>query len=195
VAREPEASVVRLIHEIYGGSVMRTPDWLMRPGRRECGRRWRLVDSIYNHLTGLELPDEMPEHEWRKVDAVFEKRGRPPLILEVDERQHFNHYRALTLERYPRSVRVAFPLKVWIERSWRRKPSSGGRASRPCPPLFPDPGGRHQQRAFRDALADLLPQLYGWMPTLRIADFEVNGWIHAPDAKRAMRTLLKTRLT
>jgi hypothetical protein len=42
--------------------------------------------------------------------------------------------------------------------------------ARPCPPLFPDAGGRHLQRAFRDALADLVPLEHGWLPTLRIAD-------------------------
>ena len=194
MGREPEKSVVRLVHEIYGGRRIDTPDWLRRPGRRECGRRWRLIYSIYNDLTGLDLPDEMPPREWRKVDAVFEKRGRVPLILEVDEHQHFNHYRAATLARYPRSARVAFPLDVWLERSRRRKSSRTGGAARPCPPLFPELGGRHQQRAFRDALADLIPQLRGWMPTLRIADFEVKAWIDGPDATREMRKLLKARL-
>ena len=194
VARELEKAVVALVHEIYGGGRSETPPWLLRPGRADCGRRWARMRLIYENLTGLDLPDEMPPAEWREVDAVFDKRGRTPFILEVDEQQHFNHCRAATLERYPRSAHIAFPLEVWLERSRRRKPSSGGGAGRPCPPLFPGPGGRHQQRAFRDALADLVPQVHGWMPTLRIGQFEVKDWIFTASAKREMSRLLVTRL-
>lgn len=50
------------------------------------------------------------------------------------------------------------------------------------------------QRAFRDTLADLLPPEYGYLPTLRIADFEVNPWIYTRDAERRMRELLQARL-
>ena len=35
-------------------------------------------------------------------------------------------------------------------------------------------GVRHRQRAFRDALADLLPALHGFGPTIRIGHFEVE---------------------
>lgn len=70
----------------------------------------------------------------------------------------------------------------------------GGGFARPCPPLFPDPGGRHLQRAFRDGLADLLPSVHGWRPTLRIADFEVVDWIHAADVADRMAALVGRRL-
>lgn len=42
------------------------------------------------------------------------------------------------------------------------------------------PGGRHRQRAFRDALADLLPPLHGFGPTIRIGHFEVERWAWLP---------------
>ncbi len=51
----------------------------------------------------------MPLREHRRLDAVLMKRGQPPRILEVDETQHFNEYRATALRAYPRGVRVAFP--------------------------------------------------------------------------------------
>ena len=69
----------------------------------------------------------------------------------------------------------------------------GGGFGRACPPLFPDVGGRHLQRAYRDALADLLPQLHGWAPTLRIGDFEVTSWIHSDDAEDRMADLLESK--
>jgi hypothetical protein len=64
----------------------------------------------------------------------------------------------------------------------------------PKPPLFPLEDGRHRQRAYRDALADLLPAVHGWLPTLRIADFEVAEWIYRPGARRRMEQLLGERL-
>lgn len=56
------------------------------------------------------------------------------------------------------------------------------------------PGGRHRQRAFRDALADLLPELYGFGPTIRITDFEVEPWIWDRGAAKQMRSLVDERL-
>jgi hypothetical protein len=194
VARDIERAVVAVVHELYGGKFIATPDWLMRPARAECRRRWPLVQTIYRDLTGGELPEDMPPREHRNVDAVLHKRGHQPRILEVDETQHFNLHRATTLRHYPRSVPTAFPKRLWTQRSDAKTRLEGGGFARPCPPLFPLPGGRHQQRAFRDALADIVPLAHGWQPTLRIADFEVADWIFGADAKRQMRKLLAERL-
>ncbi len=166
----------------------------MRPGRAECGRRWPLIQSIYKQLTEAELPEVMPTRERRQLDAIFKKRGQPPRVFEFDERQHFNGYRALTLRSYPRSVRLAFPKATWIKQAEAKRRVEGGGFGSPKPPLFPGEGGRHRQRAFRDALADILPLSHGWLPTLRIADFEVAAWIYGPRAKAQMRELLRRRL-
>lgn len=171
-----------------------TPDWLMRPGRAECKRRWPLVRRIYSELTGLELPEEMPVRERRQLDAILIKRGQPPRVLEVDEKQHFNEFRATTLRAYPTSVRLALPKRAWIGRSEAKRRLEGGGFGRPKPPLFPGEGGRHRQRAFRDALADILPPAHGWAPTLRIGHFEVEDWIYGSQAKAQMRKLLAERL-
>lgn len=72
-------------------------------------------------------------------------------------------------------------------------PRRGG-FGKPKPPLFPREGGRHRQRAFRDALCDILPPKHGFLPTLRIADFEVQEWLQTPNAPERMRALLDERL-
>jgi hypothetical protein len=59
--------------------------------------------------------------------------------------------------------------------------------------LFPGEGGRHRQRAFRDALADLLPPVHDWLPTIRISDTEVTAITAAPDPVSSLRTLLGER--
>ena len=102
MSRELEQAAVDLVRKIYGGQEQPTPDWLQHPAAAEAGRRWRLVRTMYAELTGMELtgmelPDVMPPRERRKVDCVLQRRGEPPRILELDETQHFNRYRALTL--------------------------------------------------------------------------------------------------
>ena len=105
------------------------PDWLMRPGRVECGERWPLVRQIYRELTGSELPDVMPEDERRQVDGILKCPFCGPRIIEVDARRDFNCYRGVTLRRYATDLRLSFDPKIWIEHSQTepRQKSEGGR--------------------------------------------------------------------
>jgi len=138
----------------------------------------------------------MPSGERRQIDAVIEREREPPRIFEFDESQHFNVHRAVTLRLYPGDVETAFPLETWLsasETSTKKLRTTGG-WGKAKPPLFPEPGGRHLQRAFRDALADLLPAVHGWAPTLRVADFEVQEWIYGAQAGAVMGNLLEDRL-
>ena len=168
---EVQRSVVEAAISATEARVVGSPDWLNRPGRSECGPLWELVQDIYHRLTGLTLPETMPPRERRTVDAVLDYDDGSLQILEVDETQHFNECRALTLRSYP-DREVAFDRQAWLKRCDEKKRLEGGGFAVPRPPLFPDENGRHQQRAFRDALCDLLPPLYGFHPTARIAYFE-----------------------
>lgn len=194
VPGELQNAVVPLVAAILDASLSDTPVWLLRPAANECGDRWTTVCAIYRELAGLDLPETMPPRETRRVDAVLDTGDGAPRILEVDERQHFNRYRALTLRHYPSEARVAFSVERWIEQSERKTRLEGGGFGKPKPPLFPAEHGRHRQRAFRDALADLLPPEHGWKPTLRIGDFEVLEWIYTDEAATRMQQLLVERL-
>lgn len=181
---------IELIVAATGRAVGRqTPDWLQRPGRMECGDRWALIQSIYHALTGLSLPDEMPLRERRRVDAIL-KDGGAPRVVEVDETQHFNHHRRVTLDMYPHDVALGFDKAEWRTRADREPTPRHGKWASARPPLFPGDGGRHRQRAFRDALADILPPLRGFGPTLRISDFDVKACERSGDPVDAMRRLL-----
>jgi hypothetical protein len=193
--RELERAVVELVVRILDARVIPTPNWLIRPGRDECGKQWSLVQAIYRDLTGLELPEVMRSIERRDVDAVLEARGQPARILEVDERQHFNEFRAQTLRHYASEVPLAFDPAVWITRSEQKTRLEGGGFAKPKPPLFPGENGRHRQRAFRDALADVLPPEHGFASTLRIADFEVKEWLFTADGEKRMTRVLDERLS
>jgi hypothetical protein len=83
---------------------------------------------------------------------------------------------------------------VWIEHSQAELRQKPGKWAVPKPPLFPGAGGRRRQRAFRDALTDLLPPDNGFLPTLRIAYFEVKSWIGTEDAPVRMKELLDHKI-
>lgn len=197
MALELQQRVLRVLEQatarrVYDGP---TPSWLQRPGRDQCGDRWGLVRRLYTRLTdGLELPDEMPLRENRAVDGLIGGRGRRYQLVEVDESQHFNIYRSMALKAYPTDVALGFPKAVWVGAGKERIPGTGGGWGAPKPPLFPMPGGRHRQRAFRDALADLLPGIHGFGPTVRIADFEVESWIWDRRASQRLASLIESRV-
>ncbi len=160
----------------------------------ECGRRWPLIQEIYFGLTGMQLPEMAPHKERRRLDGILSCGVEPPRVFEVDETQHFNKHRELTLSLYPPDIKIAFDIES-VRAKCREKPrAEGGGFGRPCLPLFPGAGGRHRQRAFRDALADILPLEHGFAPTLRVADFEVAGWIASPQALDQMADLLSVRM-
>ena len=193
--RQLQRRVLELVETAFDTTLQHEtcPDWLKRPGRDDCGPLWPTVQAIYTGLTGQELPDVMPPRERRSLDAVLTHRDGTRRVVEVDEAQHFTPARARTLALYPRDTATAFDRAVWAQRAASTIRLPGGGFSRPCPPLFPGPGGRHLQRAFRDALADLLPALHGWAPTLRLADFEVLDWLHADNATQQMEDLLAAK--
>lgn len=170
------------------------PPWLLRPGRVECADVWETVSKIYGALTGLVLPAQAPERERRRLDAVLTYQDGRQQVLEIDERQHFTAARAVTLEHYPSGVVLGFDAAGWLARSRAlagREP--GGGFAKPRPPLFPGDGGRHRQRAFRDALADLLPPGHGWLPTIRISDTEVTSATSTANPASSLNALLTQR--
>lgn len=95
---------------------------------------------------------------------------------------------------YPDTIRLGFSKDSWIDRCLQKRKLEGDGFKMPRPPLFPNENGRHQQRAFRDALADILPQEHGFAPTLRLADSEVRDWISEPGAVGRMAQLVADRL-
>lgn len=178
-AARPQTVVRTLLPQVVEAKfeMEAAPPWLLRPGEAECGSRWQLLCEIYRTLTSRELPALAPSREHRRGDVLITYPGGQRQILEIDERQHFTDARAQTLDLYPAGVELGFDAAAWadLSRAYAGREPGGGFA-RPCPPLFPGPGGRHHQRAFRDALADLLPAEHGWLPTVRISETEMLTW-------------------
>ena len=195
MAGELQNQVLELAEDVLGRELEREtcPSWLVRPGKDECGPLWPTIQAIYIDLTGKELPEEMRKVESRRLDAVIVCQGDVSRVFEFDESQHFNPFRATTLSHYPQGTITAFDREAWRSRSAAATKLRGGGYAKPKPPLFPTAGGRHLQRAFRDALADLVPPVHGWAPTLRVADWEVLPWLHDKGASHQLQDLLTSK--
>ncbi len=134
---EFQRDVLKLVRQVLGGSCEPTPKWLLRPGHVECGERLQLICEIYRELTNQKLPQTMPRRESRRVDCVLKAANSNPRIIEVDETQHFNRFRAETLRLYPPEIELAFDRKVWAERSEAKKKLEGGGFTMTNSPPFP----------------------------------------------------------
>jgi hypothetical protein len=192
---ELERRVVTLVTSILSAHAdEETPEWLMRPGRAECGDLWPLLTDTYRCLTDKALPDLMPRKERRQIDAVIVVPGRPPFILEVDETQHFNKYRAQTLDSYPPDVRVAFPVNAWRQRSRMKERLEGGRFGAPKPPLFPGEKAGTSNGHSGTCSATLCHRATATARRFGSGTSEVEDWIHGPQAADRMRELLSERI-
>jgi hypothetical protein len=99
--------------------------------------------------------------------------GSTSLIVEVDEIQHFTSDRLVTLELYPRNAQLAFDVAQYRELIGRwRGIADKYRAAKPSVD-FPHVGGRRAQRAYFDAVRDLVAPSFGWT-VLRVPAPECN---------------------
>jgi hypothetical protein len=197
-----EKAVLDLVEQITGGSIQRQASeykWLGQIGLDSCGTNWKCICDIYRDLTNQNLPELMLPWK-RRVDGILRVGSSCPRIVEIDECQHFNCYRASTFRFYSSEVPIAFDRDIWIRQSLFKKRLEGGKFGIPKPPLFDLEQGRHRERAFRDALCDLLPSQHGFLPTLRIGHFEVpwdrknKTWLNKNDARKDIEDLLKRRI-
>lgn len=98
-------------------------------------------------------------------DLIHEEFG---CIIEIDEVQHFTTARLRTFEWYPAEADLGFDLAEY-QRLSARWASKGDRAFRhKVSADFPTPGGRQAQRAYNDALRDLLAPVFTGLPVIRI---------------------------
>jgi hypothetical protein len=117
-------------------------------------------------------------------DFVVEASGQ---LVEIDEVQHFTAARKLTLGRYPTRVPFGFSLddyRTLIE-TWKAKAHSVFTARSSAD--FDFVGGRHAQRAYYDAVKDLLAPTFTGLAVLRLPapDRDVDAAVGALVARLA----------
>ena len=114
--------------------------------------------------------EEFVRSQWlAPCDFFVSDRG---FIVEFDESQHFTKPRALALAAYADEYPLGFPARRWISlcEQYNRKDS--------------DPLYRDEQRAWYDSLRDLVPQLEGMGPTVRLYASELTWCALDPDDRR-----------
>jgi hypothetical protein len=99
-------------------------------------------------------------------DLIHDELG---CVIEVDEVQHFTTTRARTFDLYPETVRLGYSLTDYrgLVRQWNKR--GDGAFAHNTASEFPNPGGRQAQRAYNDALRDLLAPSFTGHPVIRIA--------------------------
>ena len=101
-----------------------------------------------------------------RLDLMIPSTGQ---LVEVNEVQHFTGARQASLRRYPPSFAAGFSIadyRTLIE-SWRVRAEAV--FTRRWSPDFDFAGGRRAQRAYGDALVDLLAPVFTGAPVLRLA--------------------------
>ena len=111
--------------------------------------------------------------------------SNPPFILEFDESQHFSRPRLVTLSFYTDDIKLGLSLEQWKE------------LCREIDAQDDTPIDRDERRAWYDTLRDLVPNLHGFKPTVRVYAAE-HPWCSLDPASHAdrdiFRDLLRNRL-
>lgn len=149
--------------------------WLNQRGHfglheKAAGARATL-EAIFDALGGDKAAQSAKRLTALPGDFVHEATGT---FIEIDESQHFTTFRLLTLQHYPAGVPLGFDIdhyrrlcEQWAPRSdrYRATKSAVGFGER----------GRQRQRAYHDALRDLVTPEMGHPPVIRVAAPDRDG--------------------
>ena len=142
---EQKRALQRVLEDRFDEITVNRPfDWLVVPGiHAECDlvRRLRERLALHRNFNNFSTPGRA-----LRCDFYI---PRANLIIEYDERQHFTEPRALALELYPPTLSLGFDAQRWLN------------ACRKIRSRDNEPPYRDEQRAFYDALRDILSQANG----------------------------------
>jgi very-short-patch-repair endonuclease len=99
------------------------------------------------------------------------------LIIEFDEKQHFTPLRAASLKAYPPTVRLGFPKERWVTLCDEIRAGDNS-------PIY-----RDEQRAFYDAVRDILVPELGYRPVVRVFENDVAWETESAKSVGAKRIL------
>lgn len=111
-------------------------------------------------------------------------------FIEVDELQHHTSDRLRTLEFYPSGHPAAPSLPLLEARCLTHAQRADRCWSNKHAACFNWPGGRRAQRAYNDALRDLVTPLMGYPPVLRVPAIGVDGRAAYLSARETVRLTL-----
>jgi hypothetical protein len=152
------------------------------------------IQQIFIALEGNLLANQNKRNSFLRCDAYF--GGKYNFIFEFDEVQHFSLARLVSLNCYPKNLKLNFSLLDWKKYCLMyRQKADGYRKSKPTRD-FNFIGGRTAQRAYLDCFRDFLPCQNGLNPTLRINEFEVADiTINNKESQRKIKRLVDKKLS
>lgn len=163
--------------------------WLLNiPSKELYSSRWEEISEVYSILVDnkwtldekLEKVDVKILSRKANIDIWFEEPYN--FMCEFDEIQHFNQFRMKTLEKLS-SGKCNFDIHKYSELCNKRiiKPGTSGFLKlKNKDALFLGmyhgykQDNRARQRAFRDFMKDITPELFGMNPTMRIGYMTTN---------------------
>lgn len=168
-------------------------DWLLNIPDKELYKEfWEEISDVYSGLVDdkwrldeiLNSKSNFLKGRQARVDIWFEEPYN--FICEFDEKQHFNQYRLMTLERGYKNLKPSFDYNSYYNLSSEivvKPGKSGFHKLKSLDILFPEmfeeekQDNRIRQRAFRDYLKDIVPVKMGYNPTVRISYQVTNNRI------------------
>lgn len=131
------------------------------------------IENIFNKLNGNKLGNDNKSIKKLQTDAYF--GGKHNFLFEFDEYQHFSSYRKLSLDLYPKNLKLNFDVDEWKNLCLLNSLKADRYRFSKQTKDFNFNGGRTAQRAYLDCFRDILPEVNGLNPTLRLNEFEVSG--------------------
>ncbi len=170
-------------------------EWFINKHKREhFGKHFITIDEIFTSLNGNRQASQTKQTMKLKCDAYF--GGRYNFIFEFDEHQHFSSARLETFNFYPIDLKVNFSIERWKQLCKTHKDKADKYREKRKTKDFNFKGGRTAQRAYFDCFRDLLPEINGLQPTLRINNFEVEDiYSNKKEAYNKIEKLLTTKIT
>jgi hypothetical protein len=142
--------------------------WINRRGHFDLAPRAEAavapLDEIFHALGGDETAQRGKTSTALTGDLYHEPSGT---FIEIDESQHFTSFRLATFALYPSHAPLGFDVGVYrrLCEEWRDR-SDRYRATKDAVGF--GMGGRQRQRAYNDALRDLVVPTMGHPPLIRI---------------------------
>jgi hypothetical protein len=130
-----------------------------------------VLDNIFDALQGDRAVQQAKSLTSLPGDFLHEPSGT---FIEVDESQHFTTFRLQALDLYPSDLTMGFDMDAYRVLCADWAPRSDKYRARKAAVGFGE-GGRQRQRAYHDALRDLVVPAMGFRPVIRVAAPERDG--------------------
>lgn len=129
------------------------------------------LDRIFSDLGGDTETQEAKQTTALDGDFIHPPTGT---MIEIDEVQHFTSYRMRTFAHYPADASLGFDSDEYVDLCRKYCRTADAYRLNKAAAGF-GPGGRQRQRAYNDALRDLVIPAMGKPPLIRIPAPDGNG--------------------